>query len=95
MHSRSVQSVIDSVVSEFGKIEYYGSSENEEHGACFKLTDINVTFSISTLDASLTDTIDVQVEGIPAGDYVFTTETTQQKFIELISKYKGLETQWP
>tara|TARA_R110001592_G_scaffold360807_1_gene669875 strand:+ start:1219 stop:1509 length:291 start_codon:yes stop_codon:yes gene_type:complete len=95
MHSHNIQKVIDLVVSEFGKLEYYGSSEIEEHGACFKLTGINATFSISTLDATLTNTIDVQIEGIPAGDYLFTTETTHQKFIELIKKYKGPETQWP
>jgi len=95
MHSKNIQQVVNSVIAAFGKIEYYGSSENEEHGACFKLTDINATFSVSTLNAKLTDTIDVQIEGIPAGDYLFTIEATPLEFIELINEFTRPEIQWP
>ncbi len=95
MHSLNIQKLIDTVESAFGEIQYYGSSKEEEHGVGFKLSDIEVTFSISTLSGELKSTFDTQVEGIPAGDYFFTSEVTLDEFIELVRRFKGPETQWP
>ncbi len=95
MHSPQIKKLIDSIENEFGAIEYYGSPEEEEHGVCFKLAGIRATFSILALDSKLKSSYDIQIEGIPAGDYLYTCEVTHSEFINLVQKFKGPESKWP
>ena len=95
MHSQRIQQLINAVESSFGVIEYYGSSASELHGVGFKLKGISASFSVTTLKGDLSTTYDIQVEGIPAGDYFYADEVNLTEFIELISKYEGSEAQWP
>ena len=95
MHSPQIRKLIDSVENEFGAIEYYGSSEKEEHSVCFKLSGISATFSILTLDGKLMDSYDIQIEGIPVGDYLYVNEVTHSEFMNLVQKFKGPESKWP
>jgi len=95
MHSEEIQELVDSIELRFGKVEYYGSNKSEEHGVSFRLEGIEATFSVSTLDGTLKSTIDIQVEGIPAGDYLYTDEVSASDFIELLSRYRKSENHWP
>lgn len=95
MHSEHIKSLIDSVENEFGKIQYYGSSSQEEHGVAFKLPGIEATFSVITLDGELKTHYDVQIEGMPAGDYVFVDEVSLDEFIELVRRFQAPDSEWP
>lgn len=95
MHSDEIQALLIAVNRTFGSFEYYGSSPEEVHGVCFKLKGINATFSASTLDGGLKKTYDVQIEGIPPGDYVFTAELQLSDFMLLIEKFKQPISMWP
>ena len=95
MHSHSIQKLIEAVLKNYEGLEYYGSSRNEEHGVCFMLQDKKVTFSVSTLGGSLVDTYDIQVEGIPVGEYVYTEEVTIPNLIQLIDTFSKAESLWP
>jgi hypothetical protein len=66
MQSLSIQKLITSVIEKHGNIEYCGSSPKEEHGVCFKISGVNATFSVLTLDGKLKDSYDIQIEGVPA-----------------------------
>ena len=95
MHNHKIQNLVEAVSERYDGFEYYGSSSEEEHGTCFKLQGIKATFSVSTLDDSLADSYDIQIEGIPAGDYVFTAELTLPKFLQLIMLFEKSESEWP
>ncbi len=95
MHNPRIQNLVEAVLAKYDGFEYYGSSSEEEHATCFKLQDIQATFSVSTLDDGLTDSYDIQIEGIPAGDYVFTAELTLPKFLQLIILFEKSEAEWP
>jgi hypothetical protein len=95
MHNPKIKNLIEAVLEKYDGFEYYGSSIKEEHGTCFKLQGIKATFSVSTLDGSLVDSYDVQIEGIPAGDYVYTAELTLSKFLQLIVLFEKSEAEWP
>ncbi len=95
MHSPQIQKLIDSVSKKYGNIEYYGSSPNEKHGLCFTVQQIEVTFSVSTIDGTLKDSYSTQIEGTPPGEYLYTSEVSLQKFIELVSKFTKPENEWP
>ena len=86
---------MSAVRNEYEEYEYYGSSSSEEHGTCFKVKGIMATFSVHTQDGTLCEAYDVQVEGIPPGDYVYTCIASLPELVELISKYKQAETKWP
>ena len=95
MHSPEIQKLINSVCENYGFIEYYGSSPEEENGACFTIPEIKATFSVLTLDGALKDSYDIQIEGIPPGEYLYTSEVSLHEFIELISKFNGADSTWP
>lgn len=95
MHSPQIKKLLSAVSNKYGGFEYYGSSSSEEHGTCFKLKGILATFSVHTQDGALSETYDVQVEGIPPGDYVYTCVVPLSELMELISKYEQTTTQWP
>lgn len=95
MHSPQIQKLINSVSEKYGNIEYYGSSQNEVHGVCFTIKTIEATFSVSTIDGTLMESYDIQIEGVPAGEYLYTSEVSLQKFVELVSKFTKPESEWP
>jgi len=95
VHSPEIQKLIDSVCENYGSIEYYGSSQREEHGVGFKIPGIKATFSVLTLDGALKDSFDIQIEGVPSGDYVYTGEVSLQEFIDLVARFDGPEDEWP
>lgn len=95
MHSHEIKKLIKAVSEKFGSIEYYGSTANEEHGVCFTVQEINATFSISTIDGTLKDSYDIQIEGVPPGEYLYTSKVSLQKFIELVSDFTKSVNEWP
>ncbi len=95
MHSQHIQILIDDVERSFGPITYYGSSEEEEHGVGFLLPGVKVTFSVLTLDGALESSYDVQIEGVPPGNYVFMAEVVREEFIRLVHIFSGPESGWP
>ena len=95
MHSSQIQKLLNSVVKKYGGFEYYGSSPAEEYGTCFKLQGISATFSVVTNDGELKDSYDVQIEGIPPGEYLYTCEASLPDFMDILSKYEGPEEEWP
>ncbi|AZZ91823.1 hypothetical protein EUZ85_14225 [Hahella sp. KA22] len=94
MHSQQIQKLIDAVRKEFGEIHYFGSSKEERHGVGFAISDVKATFSISTLGGDLKSSYDIQVEGIPAGEYIFTNEVSLGEFLNLVKIFRGPESEW-
>ena len=95
MHSTHIENILTSINKKYGGFEYYGSSPSEEHGVCFKLQGILATFSVHTQDGVLSESYDVQIEGIPPGDYIYTCEVTLTKLMDLISIFEQSEEKWP
>ena len=96
MRSSEIQRLIDSVDDAHGTIKLYGSVASEEHGTCFTVAGVAATFSVHTQDGSLpSDQYDIQIEGVPPGDYVYTAIVSLSTFLELMSLVSGPEDQWP
>lgn len=95
MHSPEIDSLIKAVSERFDGFEYYGSSAQELHGVAFKLMGIPASFSVHTENGSLKDCYEVQVEGVPPGDYAYTDEVSLHDFLELISRYRQSPDEWP
>jgi len=96
MRSREVQHLIDAVEAAYGTVELFGSVPTEEHGTCFKLAGTPATFSIHTRDGTLPPgQFDVQIEGVPQGDYIYTAVVPLDEFLELVARVRGPEDQWP
>ena len=77
-------------------IAYYGSDESEAHGACFTISSIPATISVHTQDGTLqNDLYDVQIEGIPQGDYVYCSVVDLQKLLSLIEQLRQPISKWP
>lgn len=95
MRSKKIQKLIEIVSKAYGNVELYGSTVEEEHGTCFKLAGIPAIFSLHTQDGELESSYDVQIEGIPAGNYVYTTEVSLEGLMDLLKKYELHESQWP
>lgn len=96
MRSPEVQRLVDAVEERYGPVELYGSSPEEEHGTCFIVAGVPATFSVITLDGTLPpDTFDVQVEGIPPGDYVYVTTVSSAGLLRLVERLGGPPDQWP
>ncbi|AZZ90694.1 hypothetical protein EUZ85_08200 [Hahella sp. KA22] len=95
MHSQQIQKLIDAVRKEFGEVHYFGSSKEERHGVGFTISDVKTTFSISTLGGDLKNSYDIQVESIPAGEYIFTNEVSLDEFMNLVKIFRGPKSEWP
>jgi hypothetical protein len=96
MRSGSIQNVIDAVEALHGPVTLYGSDPSEEHGTCFKIAGVPATFSVITQDGRLpTGQYDVQIEGVPPGDYLYTSIVSLESLLNLITRVKGPENQWP
>ncbi len=96
MRSTEIQNLIDAVEGTWGRVELYGSDPTEEHGTAFMISGIPATFSVITLEGTLPPgRYDIQIEGVPPGDYLYTEEVSLEKFLQLIQRMSGPEDTWP
>lgn len=96
MRSQQIQKLIDEVQAAHGVVTLYGSDPFEEHGTCFRLTDIPATFSVHTQEGTLpSGQYDIQIEGMPPGDYIYTSVVPLGIFLKLITKVQGPQENWP
>jgi hypothetical protein len=96
MRGPEIQRLIDAVEALHGPVTLYGSDPSEEHGTCFEITGAQATFSVHTQEGNLPpDHYDIQIEGVPPGDYVYTSVVSLDTFLKLVALMKGPETQWP
>jgi len=91
-----MQKLIDAIEKRHGAIELYGSNPDEENGTCFIIESIQATFSVITLNETLPqEAFNLQVEGIPPGDYLFTKPVSQAELLQLIDQFSQTPSQWP
>ncbi len=96
MSSPEIQRLVDAVEEAHGQVELYGSSPSEEHGTCFKIARVPATFSVITLEGTLpSGTYDIQIEGSPPGDYLFTAQVSLEGFLKLVAQMCRSEDEWP
>lgn len=96
MRSKEIQRMLDSVEERYGSVKLYGSSPDEEHGTCFVADGVSATFSLLTFDGSLpADTFDLQVEGIPPGDYLYRARVSTAELLQLMERFGEGLSRWP
>ena len=96
MRNRGVQKLIDAVEAVHGPVALYGSDPSEEHGTCFKIAGVCATFSVHTREGNFpSDQYDVQIEGVPPGNYVYTSVVSLNTFLKMLERMRGPEDQWP
>ena len=96
MRSPAIQKLIDAVETANGSIKLYGSDPTEEHGTSFVVNDVPATFSVHTQDGALpSDEYDIQIEGIPPGDYLYAGVVRLDTFLKLVTQIQGREDDWP
>lgn len=96
MRSHEIQNLIDAVEVEYGTVALYGSLPSEEHGTCFKIKDVQATFSVHTQDGELpSGQYDIQIEGVPAGDYIYTEIVSLSNFLNLVKRMHESTDNWP
>ena len=96
MRRTEIQRLIDAVEALHGPVTLYGSDPSEDNGTCFKIADAPATFSVHTQEGSLpSGQYDIQIEGVPPGDYVYTSIVSLERFLTLVALMKGPENQWP
>jgi hypothetical protein len=96
MRSTEIQRLVDEVESRYGTVTLYGSDPSAEHGTCFIISGVPATFSVHTQDRQLPpEDYDVQIEGIPPGDYIFSSVVSLGTFLELVERMRGPEKQRP
>jgi hypothetical protein len=96
VRSQEIQKLVNAVERAYGPVTLYGSDPSEEHGTCFKIAGIPATFSVHTQDGRLhPGNYDVQIEGVPAGDFLYASVLSLDTFLELAARMRGPEAQWP
>jgi hypothetical protein len=96
MRGPEIQRLIDAVEALHGLVALYGSEPTEEHGTCFKIAGAPATFSVHTREGELPPgQYDIQIEGVPPGEYVYTSVVSLETFLKLVARMKGPEVQWP
>ena len=96
MRSPEIQTLIDEVENRYGTVTLYGSDPSENHGMCFIIGGVPATFSVHTQDGKLrSGDYDIQIEGSPPGEYIFSSVVSLATFLELIERVRGPEEQWP
>jgi len=95
MHSSEIACLIRAVSERYDGFEYYGSSPQELHGVGFKLKGIPASFSAHSEYGGLKDCYNIQVEGVPPGNYAYADEVSLDDFLELISRYRQSPEEWP
>jgi hypothetical protein len=73
----------------------YGTSDDEAEGTGFRITGIEVTFSVMCTEDVPAGLYDIQIESSPPGDYLFMDVVTLEAFMTLIEKYRGPRETWP
>ena len=96
MRSHEIQNLIDAVEAEYGTVALHGSQVTEEHGTCFKIKDVQATFSVNTQDGELpSGQYDIQIEGIPAGESIYTEIVSLSNFLNLVKRMHESTDNWP
>ncbi len=96
MQNREVQKLIDAVEAVHGPVALYGSNLSGEHSTCFKIAGARAMFSVHTQEGNLpSDQYDVQIEGVPPGDYVYTSVVSLDTCLKRVERMRGPEDQWP
>ena len=98
MHSDSINAVLSAVRRKHGRdaISYYGSNWRELHGTCFQVTGIPATVSVHTKDGTLDEGLyDVQIEGVPPGDYIYVAVLELPALLSVIDQLAGPPSKWP
>jgi hypothetical protein len=97
MISRAIASLLAEVRARHGKTSVSPcESYDDGHGVYFKVAGIPATFSAHTQDGTLPEGyFDVQVEGIPPGDYLYTEVVGVDAFLELLERFLGPVSEWP
>lgn len=96
MLSAQMQRLVDAVESRFGRVRAYGGDADDGHATSFRLEGAPARFSIHTQEGALPEGhYDVQIEGVPPGEYLYTDIVTLESFLELVRRVHGPEEQWP
>ena len=74
----------------------YGGDAADGHGTGFKIIGIPATFSVHTRDGSLPQGhFDVQIEGVPPGEYLYTNVVSLDAFLAIVERMAGPRSHWP
>jgi len=96
MRSPAIQTLVDELETRYGAVTLHGSDPSEVHGTCFTVAGVPATFSVHTQDGKLpSGEYDIQIEGMPLGDYLFSSVVSLGKFLELVESLRGPDEQWP
>jgi hypothetical protein len=98
VHSDSIKAVLSAVRDKYGigAISYFASDWREVHGICFKVAGIPATVSVHTQDGTLREGLyDVQIEGVPPGDYIYIAVLELSDLLSLIDQLTEPESKWP
>ena len=96
MRSCEIQKVIDAVEAAHGSVTLYGSDPSEKYGTCFTIAGVPATFSVHTQEGKLpSGHYDIQIEGNPPGDYIYTSVVSLDAFLWLVTRVRGPEDLWP
>jgi hypothetical protein len=96
MRRKIVSSLIEYLRSTYGEAYIpYGTSDSEEEGTGFRLSNIAATFSVLSFGEVPADVLDYQIESFPPGDYLHTGSATLDEFKHLITKYLKPMKDWP
>ena len=93
-----IRSLVDLLNNRFaGQWHYYGMPAlPPEDSMAFTIDGINATFSVTTEGGRLPDNVlDVQVEGVPPGDYVYSDELSVAAIETLVDQFRKPEQEWP
>src|SRR5262245_44852130 len=96
--SKSIARVLSDVRAIYGheRVRLYGCDGTEEYGTCFVVSGIPATFSVHTRDGALEDgRYDVQIEGVPPGEYLYTAVVDLRTLLSFIVRMAGPEDEWP
>jgi hypothetical protein len=78
------------------RLHAYGSSDDEPHGYGFRIDGIPATFSAITGSGTIGEgRLDVQVESLPPGEYIFSAELSFDDVLKLIDTFSRPRSQWP
>ena len=98
MHGVAIDALLSAVREKYGaaSVTYYGSGPDERDGVGFRIEGIPATFSaLEVVAAESGPLYDVQVEGVPPGNYLFMAVVGTAEFLELIDRFRAPEHDWP
>ncbi len=96
MRRRIVTALIEHLRSTYGEeCIPYGTSDSEEEGMGFRLSNIPATFSVLSFGEIPEDVLDYQIESYPPGDYLHAGSATLDEFKHLIAEYMKPMRDWP